>query len=61
MTREISSKSTSDRQIWKLREMTQTEERILEPDIIAITQAVRPKLVIGVVAIGRLEDRSLTI
>jgi hypothetical protein len=43
MIREISSRSTLDRQIWKLREMTQTEERILEPDIIVIIQAAKPK------------------
>ena len=43
--------------IWKLKEMTQIEERILEQDIIVTIQDQRPKQDIGRVINGEREQR----
>jgi hypothetical protein len=46
---------------WKLKETIQAEERILEPDTIAIPPDQNGRLGGGVVKIGRLEGQFRTI
>jgi hypothetical protein len=61
MTREISSRSTSEILQEKLKEMIQTEEKTLEQDIIVILLGQSGKRSGGLVAIGRLVEQFLTI
>jgi hypothetical protein len=57
MIREISSRLILVTLDFLSRETIQIEERTSEQDIIAITQDLKLKLVIGHVETGKLEDR----
>jgi hypothetical protein len=61
MTREISSRSTSEIPAFLLKDQIQVEERTLELDIIVILRALALKPDFGRVAIGKLEDLFLII
>jgi hypothetical protein len=61
MTREISSKSTSEILTEVLKETILNVERTLEQDIIVILRAQSGKRSGGLVAIGRLVEQFLTI